>query len=391
MGPGTKRLSLALRRNTRRSPGLLCIRPVACYRPIDRPARVLPLRAHARGPAPVKRRPDGAARSGRLRHRSQAMNRRFALIQALFSLVALVAVVWWASHQDAPEIPTGTSAVAWLFGGLALYAVATLVRGERWHRILHRTGVDAARSDSYGLTTVGYMGNNVLPARAGEMLRVVLLSRRADASKRTLIGTIVAERLLDAIALGLIFAVVVLGVLRKTALPSDRPFLLLGVGAAVVVVAGVAVWMLRRHHVVARIRAFASPMAGGPRALLSLEGLFLLAVTFAIWALEASVYLSVARALDIDMGGMGSLYLVALTNLFAMIPAAPGYVGTFDAAVIFGVKAIGDSGSAAVSYLLLLRFLLFVPITLVGLVVLVTRYGGWSRLRAAVRLEASRA
>jgi hypothetical protein len=44
-----------------------------------------------------------------------------------------------------------------------------------------------------------------------------------------------------------------------------------------------------------------------------------------------------------------------------------------------------------VSYLLLLRFLLFVPITLVGLVVLVTRYGGWSRLRAAVRLETSRA
>jgi uncharacterized membrane protein YbhN (UPF0104 family) len=91
------------------------------------------------------------------------------------------------------------------------------------------------------------------------------------------------------------------------------------------------------------------------------------------------------------MGAMDSLYLVALTNLFAMIPAAPGYVGTFDAAVIFGVKAIGDTGSAAVSFLLLLRFLLFVPITLVGLVVLVTRYGGWSRLRAAVRLETSRA
>jgi uncharacterized membrane protein YbhN (UPF0104 family) len=88
---------------------------------------------------------------------------------------------------------------------------------------------------------------------------------------------------------------------------------------------------------------------------------------------------------------MGALYLVALTNLFAMLPAAPGYVGTFDAAVVFGVKAIGGSESAALSYLLLLRFALFVPITLVGLVVLVTRYGGWSRLRSAARLEASSA
>jgi uncharacterized membrane protein YbhN (UPF0104 family) len=319
------------------------------------------------------------------------MNRRFALIQAIFSFVALAAVVWWASHQDAPEIPTSGSAIAWLLAGAALYAVATLVRGERWHRILHNTGVKAKRSDSYGLTTVGYMGNNVLPARAGEMLRVVLLNRRYDAGKRTVIGTIVAERLLDAVALASIFVVVVVGVLRKTALPSDRPFLLLGIGATVLVTLGIAVWMLRRHHVVERIRDFARPMAGAPKALLSWEGVLLLAVSFAIWMLEASVYLAVARALDIHMGGMGSLYLVALTNLFAMIPAAPGYVGTFDAAVIFGVKAIGDTGSAAISFLLLLRFLIFVPITLVGLVVLVTRYGGWSRLRQAVRLQTSRA
>jgi uncharacterized membrane protein YbhN (UPF0104 family) len=319
------------------------------------------------------------------------MNRRFALIQAVFSVVALAAVVWWASRQDAPQFPSGTGAIAWLVAGAGLYALATLVRGERWHRILHRTGVDAKRSDSYGLTTVGYMGNNVLPARAGEMLRVVLLNKRTDASKRTLIGTIVAERLLDAIALASIFVVVVFGVLRNTTLPSNRPYLMGGIAVGVLAAFALAVWMLRRHHVVARIREFMRPMAGAPRALLSFEGVFLLAVSFAIWALEASVYLTVAQALGIHMGTMESLYLVALTNLFAMIPAAPGYVGTFDAAVLFGVKAIGDTGSAAVSYLLLLRFLLFVPITLVGLVVLVTRYGGWSRLRAAVRLETSRA
>jgi uncharacterized membrane protein YbhN (UPF0104 family) len=319
------------------------------------------------------------------------MNRRFALIQVVFSVIALGAVIWWASRQDAPVFPSGTQAIVWLVAGAGLYALATLVRAERWHRILHRTGVDATRSDSYGLTTVGYMGNNVLPARAGEMLRVVLMNRRTGASKRTLIGTILAERLLDAIALASIFVVVVFGVLRNTTLPSNRPYLLAGIAAGVLAALALAVWMLRRHHVVTRIREFMRPMAGAPRALLSFEGLFLLAVSFAIWALEASVYLTVARALHIDVGTMDSLYLVALTNLFAMIPAAPGYVGTFDAAVIFGVKAIGDTGSAAVSYLLLLRFLLFVPITLVGLVVLVTRYGGWSRLRAAVRLETSRA
>jgi glycosyltransferase 2 family protein len=139
------------------------------------------------------------------------------------------------------------------------------------------------------------------------------------------------------------------------------------------------------------VRDVLRPLAGAPRALVSRSGLALLAVSFVIWALEATVYLFVAHAAGLGISGMSALYLVALTNLFAMLPAAPGYVGTFDAAVVFGVKAVGGTGSAAVSYLLLLRFVLFLPITIVGLVVLVTRYGGWSRLRSAVRLEASRA
>jgi hypothetical protein len=83
----------------------------------------------------------------------------------------------------------------------------------------------------------------------------------------------------------------------------------------------------------------------------------------------------------------GALYLVALTNFVAALPAAPGSIGTFDAAVAWGTHRLGASGSAAVGYLIMLRFVLYVPITLVGLLVLVTRYGGWARLRSALRAE----
>ena len=318
------------------------------------------------------------------------MNRRFALIQVVVSLAALGAVVWWASHQEAPELPSGAAAAGWLGLGAALYALATLVRAERWHRIVGMTPVKARRRDTYSLTTVGYMGNNVLPARAGEMLRVVLLSNRTGGGKRQLLGTVVAERVLDAIALGAIFLVVVYGVLQETTLPSDKPLVMGAIALGLLIVGAAAIEVLRRRGALERVLEFLRPLAGAPRALLSREGVALLAVSFVVWALEGSVYLAVARAVELDVSGMGALYLVALTNLFAMLPAAPGYVGTFDAAVVFGVKAVGGSGSAAVSYLLLLRFMLFVPITLVGLVVLVTRYGGWSRIRTA-RLEASSA
>jgi len=92
-----------------------------------------------------------------------------------------------------------------------------------------------------------------------------------------------------------------------------------------------------------------------------------------------------------DISTSGALYLVALTNFVAALPAAPGSLGTFDAAVAWGAQRLGAFGSVALSYVILIRFVLYVPITLVGLVVLVTRYGGWSRLRSATRLEASRA
>jgi glycosyltransferase 2 family protein len=319
------------------------------------------------------------------------MNKRFALFQVLFSVVALGAVIWWASRQDAPEIPSGTDAVAWLAFAFALYALATVVRAERWHKILAESQIDAARVDCYGLTTVGYMGNNVLPARAGEALRVFLLDAKTGAGKRKILGTIVVERLLDLVVLVVIFVGTVYLVLEGDVVPTDEPLLIAAIGFAVAALAGAVLWAIHRRGGLQRVREIVSPLAHAPRALINRQGLVLLIGTFALWAIEAAVYLSVARAIDLDISTSGALYLVALTNFVAALPAAPGSIGTFDAAVAFGAKALGASGSVAVTYLLLLRFILYVPITIVGLIVLVTRYGGWARLRQATHLETSSA
>jgi len=320
------------------------------------------------------------------------MNRRLALIQAAVSLVALGAVVWWAVHQDAPRFPHSAGALALIGVSLVLYAAATAVRAERWHHILKLTRVDAPRSDCYGLSTVGYMGNNVLPARAGEALRIVLMSQRTGAGKRTVTGTVVAERALDALALGLILAGTVTITLReRDILPTDHPLLIGGAVVAVIVLAIAALEFLRRRGTMVKLRELVAPLTHAPRALIGIEGTLLLGATFMLWALEGAVYLAVAEAVNLNISISGALYLVALTNFVAALPAAPGSIGTFDAAVAFGARALGGVGAVVVSYLLLLRFVLYVPITLVGLVVLVTRYGGWARLRSAARLAPSRA
>ena len=88
----------------------------------------------------------------------------------------------------------------------------------------------ASRSDCYGLTTVGYMGNNVLPARAGEALRVVLLDQQTNAGKRKIAGTIVAERVLDVIVLAGMLVIIAYAILPGDVLPTDQPVLITGVG-----------------------------------------------------------------------------------------------------------------------------------------------------------------
>ena len=271
---------------------------------------------------------------------------------------------------------------------IALYAVASLIRGERWHQIVGRAGLVVPRADTYRLTVVGYMGNNVLPARSGDVLRAFLLAPLARTRKRHVLGTVVAERLLDAAALVLVFGVVGYGLLRED-IPGGRPVVLVALALAVLAAAGVLFALAaRRRNALRRLRDAVRPLSTPTRALASTHGVMLFVLSVALWTLEASVYLTVGRAAGIELGLLEALYVVALTNLFALVPAAPGYVGTFDAGVLFALDSLGATGSQALSYLVLARFVLFVPITLVGFVFLVTRYGGWARLRAA-RQEAA--
>ena len=284
------------------------------------------------------------------------------LLQVCISLAALAGIAWWASRQHSPHISLDARSLGELAGALALYAVATALRGERWNLILRQAGLDRGRAETYRLTLVGYMGNNTLPARAGDLMRVMLLG----GPRRGVLGTVVAERLLDLCALAAIFLVVVVD--RGLSF-GPLPYV---VGAiAVVLVAGVAFVVLApRSSLMLRAREWARPVAAACRDLLSAYGAGLLVLSLVLWAFEASVYLVVGSAVGLHLG-LGALYVMALANLSSLIPAAPGYIGTFDGAVLYALRSLHHP---PLGYLLVLRFVLFVPITVAGFAVFLARY-----------------
>src|SRR3954465_15511538 len=106
--------------------------------------------------------------------------------------------------------------------------IAPPLRRYRWPPGMVLAHVDHARSDALALTAVAYMGNNVLPARGGEVLKIAILGARSTSRRREILGSVVAERLLDAVVLAGLFVVLSLGL-------ADSPA---GVGTAALIGGG---------------------------------------------------------------------------------------------------------------------------------------------------------
>jgi glycosyltransferase 2 family protein len=306
-----------------------------------------------------------------------------AALGLLVSGLSLAAVVWWIAGQDAPKLPDTAAGWAWLIPA-ALVIVANFgLRGWRWHLILHRAGVPHRQRDAYGLTLVGYMGNNVLPARGGELLKIGLLGQRTTARRREILGTVLVERVLDAgVLVVLLVAITWAGV---EGAPGGRGGASLAAVALLAAAAGVAGYLwLRRRGRFERFAATIRPVAGALKVVWSRQGIPLALLTLFIWCLDATTFLFIARAIGFALDPLAAMGVIVFASLAAAIPAAPGYVGTFDAGMLLGLHAAGVQGGDAVGVLLLARFLFFVPVTFAGLAVLIFGYGAGAQLRRRV-------
>ena len=163
----------------------------------------------------------------------------------------------------------------------------------------------------------------------------------------------------------------------------------LAVGGAVLGAVALVIYMaLRRRGYMESFATRLRPVTAAVKNLLHWRGLGLLAITLLIWISDGFVFWFVGPATEIDIGPLDAIALVVLASFFAMIPAAPGYLGTYDAAVV-GLRGLDITKSPAVAFTLLVRFVVYVPVTLIGLALMAWRYGGLGELRPS-RIRADR-
>ena len=293
----------------------------------------------------------------------------------------------------------------WLIPGIAVYFVGVWVRAWRWHYLLGPIK-KIPTTTMFPITTIGYMGNNIYPARAGEVLRAVILKRKEGVSVSASLATIIVERIFDGVVM-LSFVFVNLRELAKLTGSSGfvgniQQVAVIGTGIflgalAVFLLAAmfpqttakVGLWFIERFTPKRLHEKIIGVMNKFLDGLASLRSPFNVLMVFftsvIIWLLETGKYWFVMHAFDFSVSFFALMLMNGIVNLATTIPSAPGYIGTFDAPGIAVLTAYGVDQATAAGYTLTLHVALWLPITLLGAYYLAREGIQWSD---ALRSEA---
>lgn len=297
-------------------------------------------------------------------------------------LIISVAFLYWVivQVQDIERVGEALRQAQYFYlvPAIVAYFAGVWLRTLRW-RFLLRPVKPVAATRLFSVVVIGYMANDVLPARMGEFVRAYVLGQREGISKSTSLATIVLERVFDGLAMLTFLAAVALvfpfsSYLQNLAVLTTALFLV-ALGGAIFLAfrPGVAQAAFARllPLLPARLKAGSERIVvsglGGLTAMRSRSTLlaaFLLSV--GAWLCEAGMYMLVAMGFFGTLPFEAVLLSVAVANLGTMIPSSPGYVGTFDALAMFSLGLFGYGGETVLAYVAVLHMALIVPVTLLG-------------------------
>jgi uncharacterized membrane protein YbhN (UPF0104 family) len=281
---------------------------------------------------------------------------------------------------------------------LVVVGLANVFRALRWQVLLAHQPVPALRV-CFTSMMIGYLVNNIVPARLGELVRIYVLDCRTGIGKSRSAPSIIVERVIDGLLL-----------LALAALFVPLPEAIAGAGwlAGAGFVAGAAVLAalaLRGHLIVGlttRLADRVSPGAGrwaGDAAARFIEGIRSLCQggralptfisTLLVWVTELAGVALVARALDLPLGPSALLLVLVLVSLSFLVPAAPGGLGVYELAVMVALSAFVVDEHRALSFALVLHLVTYLSSMIQGVAALWVERLSWHDLLQSARASRS--
>ena len=295
----------------------------------------------------------------------------------------------------------------WLIPGIGMYFLAVWARTWRWRYLLKPIKLIPTQR-LFPTVVIGYMGNNIYPARIGEVLRSYVLRQDEDVPMSASLATIIVERIFDGVVmLGFVF----LNLPRLAGMSGDSGFIgtiqTLAVYGAALFAAALIFFLLAAMYPQPIFRAskvlierllperyqqktlgLAERFMEGLKALRSPASvLIVFLISLLVWLLESAKYWFVMQAFPFQVDFFTLMLMNGIVNLATTIPSAPGYVGTFDAPGIAVLKAAGVAGAVAAAYTIALHAALWLPVTLLGFYYLARKGLGWTDMQAVGNRE----
>jgi uncharacterized membrane protein YbhN (UPF0104 family) len=315
------------------------------------------------------------------------------LFTVVFGYLAL-RDVRWADFWHALE----SSNFWWLVPALVLLAAGVFLRAVRW-RYLFDPRTRPPIRDVTDAMLIGYLYNNLLPGRAGEIFRIFALHRFAGTRKTETAATVIVERVYDILCLLLLLVAVLPWLPNVTWLNAA------GILASVLVVGLIVTIALLARFGDRALRWALRPLAALPfispqatdaaadsltRGLASLRGLRLgviaIVTTTVSWILISISFWFVMVALHLHLSPVAGVLVAICTGISLVIPSSPAALGVFEAAGIAALRPYGIPQSTALSYSVVLHALNLFPFLLAGAVVIRLRARDLSGRRSK-RLE----
>lgn len=308
------------------------------------------------------------------------MNRQVRILITVVVSAALLYLAFRGVDWDRAYATALKTNTAWLLGVMIVTVWTLLIRAQRWKVLLRPLGTPP-QAPLVHTTNIGFMANMVLPLRAGEIVRPVLLARKTQLPLGGVLATIVLERVLDLLAVIFLFGLATLLVPVSEQVRALGWWLMglgLGLGTTVVLIRWqeprvFQLWQLvaeRLPGAVARpldhfVRGFLKALEVLDRPATFLE---LILWTAYLWCVIAAVntlgLLAFAFALPLLRCG---LVVTAIVALAVSVPSAPGYVGSFQFGCKVALDVFGVEASEALAFSVVLHVAQFVAILAAGM------------------------
>jgi uncharacterized protein (TIRG00374 family) len=293
------------------------------------------------------------------------------------SVASLVYLFWSVDPRD---VLAHLATTNWTFLtiSLVLNLGSVWIRSWRWY-YLYPPG--SRPSHLFNALMIGYMANNILPLRAGEVVRVYIASRHGPRFW-TSVATLVVERVLDGLAVGLILA----GLFLTLPIPPKwfwPAMIFLAVDAAgmialavIALAPGACATCIRvLFHNWARLERWLldalGTMSEGLKGVRARRHLLPIAVSsVAIWLVLALAVWTALHAAHLDLPFAASWAVLAFMGLGVSLPSSPGFVGVIQLATVGALSLFSVPDTEALSFSLIFHAAQYFPVTLFGLVLL---------------------